>query len=309
MTHARNSEPETETPEDRACRTPAKARFEEIYDAPDPRAYFASLRPLDYRTPDHSRPVIRRALAEIRRLRAKRRPTVLDLCSGYGVNGALLKFELGLDDLYRHYALKSGPAAPETDRRRFAARRRTGDPARVIGQDVAGRALAYAEGAGFIDAALHIDLESKPLAPEQARLIADSDLITITGGLSYIGAATLRFVLGALRRPPWVLYFPLRGTDVAALESVLDAAGLVCERWHRPIAHRRFANARERRETRSALIGARADGLGPVSETHQQAALHLARPESEQGAAALADIVRGPRRGGPVAGARPDLRS
>lgn len=270
---------------------PEKASFAEVYDAPTPQPYFTSLRPLDYRTPMHAQPVIRRILALLRRMHG-RRPQVLDLCSGYGVNGALLKHGIGFGELYRRYADPRRTPSAEADRAALAPRRRADAP-RVIGQDVATRALAYAEAVGFLDASIAADLESRPLSPDEARLLAETDLVTITGGLSYIGAATLSRALAPMRRAPWVLYFPLRGTPVEGIETALEEAGLARERWGRPFAHRRHADVRERRETLAALERAPADGLGPPSRTHLEAVLHLARPEAERDAAPLSTLVRG----------------
>jgi hypothetical protein len=160
----------------------------------------------------------------------------------------------------------------------------------VVGQDVAGNALAYAQRAGFIDAAIEANLEERPLAAAEARRIADTDLVTVTGGLSYVGAETFAQVLGAMRRPPWLLLFPLRGTDIGGIERVLDRAGLVTERWDHPFPHRRHLDARERR---GALGRRLSDGLGPASPTHLEAVLHLARPRAERDGASLGSIVRG----------------
>ena len=276
-----------------AGRPGSKASFDEIYDAPNPGPYFSVLRPLDYRIPHFAQPLIRRLVSERRQLFGRERITVLDLCTGYGVNGALLKHDLSLDDLYRHYT--TGMArTPDTDRATFASRRRSEAGLRMIGQDVAGRALAYARAAGFLDATLHANLERDDLTAAQADLIADTDLVTITGGLSYIGEATLSRVVGALRRPPWVLYFPLRGTDTDRVNTALHKAGLRSERWHQPLPQRRFSTEQERRGVLET-VGRSKDGLGAASSTHQEAVLHLARPDDESRAMPMSALAAGLR--------------
>lgn len=270
---------------------PAKASFDDIYDAPDPGPYFSTLRPLDYRIPHFAQPVIRRLVAELRRVLGREKIAVLDLCSGYGVNGALLRHDADLDDLYRFYA-DDVSRSPEAARAALDPLRREDHALRIIGQDVAGRALAYAKGAGFVDAALQANLETDDLTAAQAEQIREADLVTITGGLSYIGKATLARILGALRRRPWILYFPLRGTDTRMINTTLAQAGLRPERWHRPLPQRRFADDGERRGVR-ATIGRSADGLGAASSTHQEAVLHLARPAGDARMAPISALVAG----------------
>jgi hypothetical protein len=274
-----------------AEQAPRKASFDDIYNAPDPGPYFTKLRPLDYRTPHFAQPVIRRTIAELRALRARERITMLDLCSGYGVNGALQKFGMSLDDLYRFYAT-GGARTPESDRAALAPRRRDGQGLRVIGQDVAGKAIAYAKAVGFADDILHANLETDDLSEAQEDLVASTDLLTITGGLSYIGEATLQRVLGALRRPPWVLYFPMRCSDTEAVNDTLREAGLRPAHWPKPLPQRRFADERERLSVRAAIEQC-SDGMGPASPTHHQAVLYLARPADESRSVPITSLITG----------------
>ncbi|MGH3148997.1 MAG: hypothetical protein ACRDTR_24715, partial [Rubrobacter sp.] len=84
---------------------PGKYGFDDIYDLDDPRGYFGTLRELDYRTPEHGGqvfPVLVEAQAGAGQAE-NGRVSVLDLCCSYGINAALLKHEVSLDDLYERY--------------------------------------------------------------------------------------------------------------------------------------------------------------------------------------------------------------
>ncbi|MBA3611025.1 MAG: hypothetical protein H0W54_06380, partial [Rubrobacter sp.] len=83
----------------------SKANFNHVYDLPDPRGYFETLGSLGYLAPEHGRRVFS-ALLKSMRGEAGEDPKVLDLCCSYGVNAALLKHDLTLDDLYARYASK-----------------------------------------------------------------------------------------------------------------------------------------------------------------------------------------------------------
>lgn len=77
-----------------------KVSFGHIYDLRDPREYYKTLGEMDYRTPEHGQRLFS-ALVERRSNRSA--VNVVDLCCSYGINAALLKYDIVLDDLYERY--------------------------------------------------------------------------------------------------------------------------------------------------------------------------------------------------------------
>lgn len=268
-----------------ATRPDGKATFDPVYDRPTPAAYFSALRPLGYMTPARAQPMIRRAVAALRRLRLTETVTVLDLCAGYGVNSALLKCRLSMQDLYERLASPQARAAGQeriaADAQWFRQRRREEAGVRVIAQDVARHALDYSRTVGLADATVAINLEECVPAAAEAALLGSADLIVVTGGLSYIGERTFRRVLEVSRRRPWAIYFPLRHTDTEAVDEAFEDAGHVVETAKRPIAHRLFASAEERHRVRANVLARTAAGEAPPSQTHLEALAKLARPQDE----------------------------
>ncbi len=172
-----------------------KASFDDIYAAPDPRAYYEGLGSLGYEVPQHGWHVFSAALDAL----DVERPTVVDLCSSYGVNAALLKHDLDLDDLYRHYcAPQHADLTPdelaEIDREFFAQHLREDTP-RVIGVDVAAPAIDYAVRVGLLDAGRVENLETAAPSAELGEHLAAADLITVTGGVGYITERTFDGIL------------------------------------------------------------------------------------------------------------------
>ncbi|NIR59881.1 MAG: hypothetical protein GWO02_10305, partial [Gammaproteobacteria bacterium] len=244
-----------------------KASFTSIYDQEDPVAYFSTLRPLEYQAPAHAQGIFRRCVQALTRTRGSRPVTVADLCCGYGVNAALLNHELVLEDLYRRYSptirFRTLKARIAADRKFFAERRLPGTRARVLGLDVAHNALTYASRVGLLEEAFTANLESEELRPAPARQIAAADLVTVTGGLSYIGVETFSRLLAAFpaARKPWICLFPLRHSDMSELVRFLRTRGLAVEVWaEHGFAHRRFAGPEER----SRLAGAAGHEDDPV---------------------------------------------
>lgn len=243
-----------------------KTNFNDIYDRPTPKAYYYTLRGLDYRLPELARPFIKRSLRQLRRIRRRDRVTMIDLCCGYGVNAALLNHDIDMDDLFDRCAdgpneRQPVPAIVESDRDLFARRRRSPIEADVIGVDIATNALAYARDAGLLAEGLALDLERQdPDAPTRA-LFGDADIVTVTGGLSYIGKASFERVLDCFApdRCPWVIWFPLRHANVDGVVETLTRFGLTTD-FVTTLPQRRMSDARERQ---IVLRQVREAGLDP----------------------------------------------
>ncbi|WUC40090.1 hypothetical protein OG956_34970 [Streptomyces sp. NBC_00557] len=263
-----------------------KARFDDIYDRPDPRTYFRRLAPLEYEIPHHAQPVFRRAAAERAALDDGHpgRPAVLDVCCSYGINAALLNHDITLADLYERYVSPdrqelSTARLAEQDREFYAARRRP-DAVPVFGLDVAAPAVRYALEVGLLDAAFTDDLEQGPPGPALRRALADVGLITLTGGGSYVTARTFTALLDGARRPVWVSAFVLRTVSYQPIVDALAARGLhTTLDATRTYPQRRFTDEREREY---AITAVRALGHDPAGR-EDRGRFHSLHYESRPG--------------------------
>jgi hypothetical protein len=263
-----------------------KARFDEIYDRPDPRTYFRRLAPLEYEIPHHAQPVFRRAAAERAALDDGHpgRPAVLDVCCSYGINAALLNHDITLADLYGRY---TSPARQELSTarlaeqdREFYAERRRPDAVPVFGLDVAAPAVRYALEVGLLDAAFTDDLEQGPPGPALRDALADVGLVTLTGGGSYVTARTFTALLDGARRPVWVSAFVLRTVSYQPVVDALAAHGLrTTLDASRTYPQRRFTDERERE---FAVTAVRALGHDPAGR-EESGRFHSLHYESRPG--------------------------
>lgn len=264
-----------------------KASFDDVYDQPDPRAYMRTLSAFEYQIPEHARGVFAELVRQLRGRRGE--PfSVVDLCSSYGINPALLNHELSLAEMYERYC------SPELDHlspeelaaadREFYAQRRVANPVRTIGMDVAHNAVAYARRVGLVDTASCENLEEDDPSREFARQLSDVGLITVTGGIGYITEATFARILEAgLSAPaPWVAAFVLRWVDMAPIIKVLESHGLTTERLEgRTFRQRRFADDAERDYALSRLRELGVDSDGVETDGYHHTWLYLARPHAE----------------------------
>ncbi|MER6149567.1 hypothetical protein [Streptomyces hirsutus] len=245
-----------------------KSRFDDIYDRPDPRAYFRLLAPLEYEIPHHAQPVFRRVAAERAALDDGRphRPTVLDVCCSYGINAALLNHDVTLAEMYERYtspACRTMSTAELAARdKEFYAERRRPDAVPVFGLDVSAPAVHYALEVGLLDAAFTDDLEQGSPGPGLNRALAEVGLITLTGGGSYVTARTFTALLDGARRPVWISAFVLRTVSYQPIVRALAAHGLrTTVDVSRSYPQRLFTDERERQY---AIAAVRALGGDPA---------------------------------------------
>ncbi|MEU9746609.1 hypothetical protein [Streptomyces niveus] len=264
-----------------AGRTP----FDDLYDQPDPRAYFRVLGALDYQTPHHAQEVFRR-LAANRTAQRKGPAAVLDICCSYGVNAALLNHDLTWDDLHAHYTSPQADALTTAelitwDRAYYAAHRRR-DAAPVTGLDVSAPALDYAVAVGLLDDAFAENLETAPPSPALRRAVRHTRLITITGGVSFLSARTFQPLLTAADAPAWVAAFVLRTGSYQPIAASLLTHGLITEKTDdSTFVQRRFTNGQEQQYAVDAVTAAGENPHGRETEGYFHTALHLSRPRED----------------------------
>ena len=263
-----------------------KASFDHIYDLEDPRSYFNELGKLDYQAPRHGSGVFSKLLEVMDH---NGRPAkVVDLCCSYGVNAALLKHELSLEDLYSRYG--SGPLAelsPDelvaSDTEFYEDHSAELSP-EVVGVDVAGNAVSYALRAGLLDAGFAENLEDAEPSKALREAVAGTDLLTVTGGVGYVWRNTFDRVLSCFDEEdmPWVATMPLRMVDYAPVAEVLTEHGLATEKLaDRTFQQRRFLDDREREHVLRKLAASDIDPRGKEDTGWYHSELYLSRPVEE----------------------------
>ncbi|KXH32693.1 hypothetical protein CNYM01_08701 [Colletotrichum nymphaeae SA-01] len=250
-----------------------KADFKSIYNQPDPRAYFAALTPLQYQIPQQALPFVSRILQHISArdpsptsngddaVTAVNKIKVLDVCSSYGINAALLRHDIDMNALAEHYASTPKLCSREqieADERFFARRklRREQDSeneVEVIGLDVAPEAISYSLKTGLHAAGFTENLETHNPSSDLCQALRGVKLVVCTGGVGYVGASTFTRIAAAVRASPsspselWMVTFVLRvfSFDEVA-ERLRTEFGLVTEKVEgRVFRQRRFCSSEE----------------------------------------------------------------
>ncbi|MEV1142165.1 hypothetical protein [Micromonospora sp. NPDC049799] len=255
-----------------------KVSLDGIYTQPDPRAYFTTLRELDYCIPQLAKPYFQQIIGQYRQSRQVAVPTVIDIGCSYGVNAALLRCDATMNDLYDRYAGAEGTrqALLERDRELVRAHR---SPARFVGLDVSRPALGYASAAGFLDDAVQADLEARDPTARQRALFAGADIVISTGCLGYVTGRTLVRVVDSRRDGlPWMAHFALRMFPFEPIADSLAALGYETVLVDGTFRQRRFASDREQRQVLETMSAAGVDSEGLETNGWLYAQLYVSRP-------------------------------
>lgn len=285
-------------PRDRLEPPMAKADFDSIYTAPDPRPYYRTLGPLDYQIPDHAASIFGRLAHHLHAARDLDRIRIVDLCCSYGVNAALLKTDARFTQLVDHYAAADAEgidraALIERDRS-FLLERGNGDPFEIIGVDVSAPAINYACEAEILDGGVAEDLEIHEPSPAASALIQPAQLLTVSGGIGYITERTVGRAIDAVAEPPWIAALCLRWIDFEPIANAARDRGLVVHHLADPtFPQRRFTDADEANHVLSELERLDIDPTGRETTGYHHAALFVMHPRDESLPEPLEQLVAG----------------
>lgn len=262
-----------------------KTVFDGIYDAPDPRRYYGTMQALDYQIPSQALPFFEKVVE----LAAQARPEqdthcVLDLGSSYGVNAALLKWDVSLEDLYAHYAEHHDvdrQALLAADQALLArATKRKG--LEVVGFDVAENALDYASQAGLVDHVVRQNLEENDASSQQNAIMQRCDCVVSSGCIGYISETSLEKILAACApRQPWMAHCILRAFDTAPFEQLFRDYGYQVSLAPQLLRQRRFASAEEQAQMLARLQQQGVDPEGYEADGWLYARMLMAVPEGQ----------------------------
>ena len=158
------------------------------------------------------------------------------------------------------------------------------DRERYVGLDASEPALAYAVSAGFLDDAVHADLErAEPTGAQRARL-GGVDLVVSTGCLGYVTHRTLhRIVAASGDRRPWMAHFVLRMFPFAPVADALARWGYETVQLEGAFKQRRFVSSVEQSQVLDTLSAVGVDPGELETGGWLYANLYVSRPHPTRG--------------------------
>ncbi len=265
----------------------AKASMDDIYDKPDPRAYFRELEKCCYAIPSAAKPIFQNLLSHIQG-KQEDAVRILDIGCSYGINAALLKYDLTMADLYEYSSQQSLPNMSPTevakDYKEFFANIDDAAEIEMIGLDQAENAIDFAEKVGLLEEALTVNLETEPLPESTKENLAGVDMVMSTGCVGYVTEKTFDRLLPVITQngAPWMAHFVLRMFPFDAIEDALGNWGYKTEKLEdRTFVQRRFTSDDEQEQILEQL---REQGIDPTdleTEGNLLAEFYLSRPVKE----------------------------
>jgi hypothetical protein len=258
-----------------------KHDFAPTYDRVWPHAYLKAHLALDYVIPHNAKTVFNQVIANCMRDRQKERLKIIDVGCSYGINAALLKCDLALDELYAA-ALPGGALYKRNidAHRVFFDKSIHRDDLVIVGVDPARRAIGYAKTVGLIDAAVTSDLERHDPSEQDVELLRGADLIISTGCVGYVTERTFdRLYRVVSQSRPRVACFVMHPFPYGRIAETLDAYGLQTreiETWRQ--RQRRFSTSGERRSIVSSMKQLDMDSRLERTTGYVYASFHLSLP-------------------------------
>jgi len=173
-----------------------KKDFTEIYVKKYPAPYLSEMRNLEYRIPDQTKPLYQH-LAERMVNYLKRPIKILDIGSSYGINSALLNYELvmsELDDFFENHPQSSIIEVQDF----FDSLPNKNPNFQFYLVDTSLPALEFAEKVGLCEGSFCINMEKEKVSFEFKQILKDIDLIISTGCIGYIGSKSFEKIFSSL---------------------------------------------------------------------------------------------------------------
>ena len=262
-----------------------KKDFTNIYTQKYPNEYLKEMGRLDYRIPDNTKPLylsITKQLYE----KLSKKINILDIGSSYGINSALMKYDLKMSDL-DDFFLGQEPSIEQS--KHFFENISSDDTLDFYQIDISEPALKFSENTGLCKKGICVNLESGNLPINE---MPRSDLIIATGCVGYIGYKAFSNLFELIKKQqsesdleiseqgPVFAFSVLRIFDMEKIEKTFDHYGYSLVKSDlKPIRQRRFSDMEEKHKTISLLHSKGIDTKWLEDDGHFYADFYIASPK------------------------------
>jgi len=236
-----------------------KKDFTDIYTQKFPNSYLKEMKKLDYRIPDKTKPLYL-SLAKQLYKNSSKKIKILDIGSSYGINSALMRYDLTMSDL-DDFFIKTEPTIEQS--KQFFEKLTSDESLDFYQIDISEPALQFSENVELCKKGICVNLETGHLPLKE---LPQSDMIIATGCIGYIGYKAFSNIFEIIKKQqsesnpqipkkdPIFAFSVLRIFDMEQIEKTFDHYGYSLVKTDLPlIRQRRFYDHEEKHKTVSLL--------------------------------------------------------
>jgi hypothetical protein len=262
-----------------------KKKFTDIYTQKFPDDYLEEMKRLHYRIPDKTK-ILYLSLAKQLYKKLSRPINILDIGSSYGINSALMKYDLGMSDLEDFFLQENSTTLEQT--KQFFEKIPSNDNLNFYQVDISNPALKFSEDVKLCKKGICVNLETNSLPIKE---IPSLDMIIATGCIGYIGFKAFSNLFELIKKQqtkysqsdiekPIFAFSVLRIFDMEKIQKTFDYYGYSLVKTDLdPIRQRRFSDSDERNQTISLLNSKGIDVKGFEDDGHFYANFYVASPK------------------------------
>ncbi len=161
-----------------------KKDFTDVYMQDSPYNYLKTMRDVEYRIPNETKPLYLSIVDQLYS-QLKRPLNILDIGSSYGINSALMTFDLTMEDLDAFFLKSDKPPSREESEEFFSKQPKKDKRLNFYQIDISSPALKFSEDVGLCKGSLCVNLETE--TPKIPNNFVPIDMVIATGCVGYIG--------------------------------------------------------------------------------------------------------------------------
>ena len=239
-----------------------KTNFTNIYTQDSPYEYLKEMDRLEYSISDFTKPLYNTIIKQLKKT-LSRSINILDLGSSYGINSALMKYDLTMLELNNFFLTGTKPTKKETVQ--FYEECKNNINMNFYQIDISKEALKFSQDMNLCERGMNVDLETKKLNLLES--LPKMDIVIATGCVGYIGYKAFLNLLKIIKNRelnskksknehinPIFAFSVLRMFDINDIKEVFERYDYSLVKSDiKPIHQRNFSDDKEKKQTISIL--------------------------------------------------------
>ena len=265
-----------------------KTNFTDIYTQDSPYEYLKEMNRLEYSIADSTKPLYNSIIEQLEET-LSRPINILDLGSSYGINSALMKYDLTMLELNNFFLTGTKPTKKEI--KQFYKECKNNDNMNFYQIDISKKALKFSQEMNLCKKGMNVNLESEKLNLRES--LPKIDIVIATGCVGYIGYKAFLNLLKIIKNrqlnskksekefiTPIFAFSVLRMFDMNDIEEVFEMYDYsIVKSDIKPIHQRSFSDVKEKAQTISILHEREIDTKKYEDDGNFYADFYIARPK------------------------------